>query len=59
MWYAKQRSDIWYVSFTCVCGGGGFFVVVVVLHDEASRTVLNASESMDRESMLADQNRRG
>ena len=44
----------------CVCGSGCVFaVVVVVLHDEASRTVLNASESMDRGSMLADQNRRG
>ena len=29
MWYAKQRSDIWYVSFTCVCGGGGFLLLLL------------------------------
>ena len=55
MWY---RGVIFGTSVLHVCGGGGVFAVVV-LHDEASRTVLNASEAMDRESMLADQNRRG
>ena len=43
----------------CVCGVFAVVVVVVVVLHEASRTVLNASVSMDRGSMLADQNRRG